>query len=146
MKRIKFGEEFIQPDLRESGSDSEIVPEPDSLDDSEFVVKTPDEAYFTFHNTAPEPEICRFTIPMDLKNLEGMTVMQYLRTCTRISPPRIQLYDKTFHSWSHGSTISREKTKSSTHSGQTFTGNGGLPTFPPQLQQPQTPTGIGSVF
>ncbi|THD23325.1 hypothetical protein D915_005696 [Fasciola hepatica] len=73
--------------------------------ESPYQIKARDGAYFDFHCVDEEPEICYFLFPIELKELEGLSVLEFLAQCCTICPRRQRLYDRVFQKWSQGSTL-----------------------------------------
>ncbi|CAH8659292.1 unnamed protein product [Dicrocoelium dendriticum] len=67
-----------------------------------------DDVYYDFHDANPDAEECCFVMPMELEKLEGMNVIDYLRSYTQINVRREQMYDRIYNKWSSEAGLKTE--------------------------------------
>ncbi|TNN12848.1 serine arginine repetitive matrix 1 isoform 1 [Schistosoma japonicum] len=86
-----------------------FLSDPSLTDNSSFIIYPRKEVYYDFHDTTSYDDGFWFSLPLDLRILENMSVVDYLRQYVHVSSRKNDLYQRIYNRWCHGCKFPIEK-------------------------------------
>ncbi|CAH8624261.1 unnamed protein product [Schistosoma margrebowiei] len=87
----------------------DFLSDPTLTDNSSFIIYPRKEVYYDFHDTTNYQDSFWFSLPSDLRILENMSVIDYLRQFAHLSSRKYDLYRRIYNHWCQGSKLSIDK-------------------------------------